>query len=336
MGGGSLRRNRSTLAAAAANLGAAEENLHSVQAALAAEIAITYTNLRANEARLDVLRRNIKTRERNRPDRHLAPAGRRGRFARIQPGRTAAWNPGPRRASPRSSSPSPRPATSSPCSAGRTPGSPRRHASSGGRDIPDPVPQPRRRHPRRHAAPAPGRPHRRLSGARRRRQHPRRRCRALPVARPVRLARPQHRSAPPRSSTRETTAANLVAGLTGPIFDAGRIRANIEAQSAVERAGHPGLPLHRAHRAVGNRERAHRLPPLRRTPRHPGKSHPPRPRGRRTRPPALPGRRDRLPRRCSIPSARCSVWRTACFTTRTDRTTAYIRLYQALGGGWSP
>ncbi|MCX6868888.1 MAG: TolC family protein, partial [Verrucomicrobia bacterium] len=56
-------KRRSVVAAAAANLGAAEENYHSVQAALAAEIAIVYTNLRATEARLEVLRRNVKTRE---------------------------------------------------------------------------------------------------------------------------------------------------------------------------------------------------------------------------------------------------------------------------------
>ena len=56
-------RNRSSVEAATANLGAAGENLNSVYAALAAEIAATYTTLRANEAKLAVLEQNITTRE---------------------------------------------------------------------------------------------------------------------------------------------------------------------------------------------------------------------------------------------------------------------------------
>jgi NodT family efflux transporter outer membrane factor (OMF) lipoprotein len=56
-------RRRSIIEAASANVAVAEENFHSVQAALASEIAIAYCNLRATETRLDVLHRNIKTRE---------------------------------------------------------------------------------------------------------------------------------------------------------------------------------------------------------------------------------------------------------------------------------
>lgn len=56
-------RRRSAVQAAAANLGAAEENLNSVHAALAAEIAITYTSLRTNENRLVVLKQNVTPRE---------------------------------------------------------------------------------------------------------------------------------------------------------------------------------------------------------------------------------------------------------------------------------
>lgn len=54
---------RSAVAAASANLGVSQENQHSVEAALASEIAIAYTSLRANEAALKVLRRNVNTRE---------------------------------------------------------------------------------------------------------------------------------------------------------------------------------------------------------------------------------------------------------------------------------
>lgn len=56
-------KNRSSVAAAAANLDAAGENLHSVYASLAAEIATSYTSLRANEAKLAVLMQNVTTRE---------------------------------------------------------------------------------------------------------------------------------------------------------------------------------------------------------------------------------------------------------------------------------
>lgn len=56
-------RNRSSVEAATANLGAAGEELNSVHAALAAEVATAYTTLRANEAKLAVLKQNITTRE---------------------------------------------------------------------------------------------------------------------------------------------------------------------------------------------------------------------------------------------------------------------------------
>ncbi|MDB6077473.1 MAG: transporter [Akkermansiaceae bacterium] len=56
-------KRRSAVDAAAASLGASEENLHSVQAALASEIAIAYTNLRSTEGQLRVVRDSVKSRE---------------------------------------------------------------------------------------------------------------------------------------------------------------------------------------------------------------------------------------------------------------------------------
>jgi len=56
-------RNRSSVEAATATLEAAREDLNSVHAALAAEVASAYTALRANEAKLAVLKQNITTRE---------------------------------------------------------------------------------------------------------------------------------------------------------------------------------------------------------------------------------------------------------------------------------
>jgi len=56
-------RNRNNVLAASAQVGASEEAFHSVQASLAAEIASTYVRLRSSEAALDVLRRNLETQQ---------------------------------------------------------------------------------------------------------------------------------------------------------------------------------------------------------------------------------------------------------------------------------
>lgn len=52
-----------TVAAAGADEAVAEETLHSVQAALASEVALGYLDLRAAEARLAVVRSNVESRE---------------------------------------------------------------------------------------------------------------------------------------------------------------------------------------------------------------------------------------------------------------------------------
>lgn len=56
-------RLRSQLQTAASNLGATEENYNSVQAALSSEIAIAYVTLRSAETRLDVVNASLKSRE---------------------------------------------------------------------------------------------------------------------------------------------------------------------------------------------------------------------------------------------------------------------------------
>ncbi len=56
-------KQRSELLASDADLESARENSHSVQAALAAEIATAYTLLRADEERLTILRKTISTRQ---------------------------------------------------------------------------------------------------------------------------------------------------------------------------------------------------------------------------------------------------------------------------------
>jgi outer membrane protein, multidrug efflux system len=131
----------------------------------------------------------------------------------------------------------------------------------------------------------------------------------------------------------ETTAANLIAGITSPIFDAGRIRANIEAASAVEEQAVQNYRSSVLTASNRNRERARRLPPIRRAPRSLEKA---------TR---LAREADNLARQRYeageidflevLDSQRTLLnLEDNLLSTRTDRTTAYIRLYQALGGGW--
>lgn len=56
-------QNRKTLDATAADLAQSEENLRSAQASLAAEVATAYVTLRAAEAQLVIVRRNLASRE---------------------------------------------------------------------------------------------------------------------------------------------------------------------------------------------------------------------------------------------------------------------------------
>jgi len=56
-------KRRNSVEAASAQVGASEENYHSVEASLASEIAIAYTNLRSIESRLAVTRRTLTSRE---------------------------------------------------------------------------------------------------------------------------------------------------------------------------------------------------------------------------------------------------------------------------------
>ncbi len=91
------KRKRSAVRPPPRRSGPAEENFNSVQAALASEIAITYTQLRVNEARARSALPHHQHPRGNHPARHLAHPGRRGGFAGIQPGASAAWS---RRAPP--------------------------------------------------------------------------------------------------------------------------------------------------------------------------------------------------------------------------------------------
>jgi len=56
-------KNRQSVLAAGASAEAAKENLYSAQAALASEVALAYLDLRALESRLEVVNQSVKTRE---------------------------------------------------------------------------------------------------------------------------------------------------------------------------------------------------------------------------------------------------------------------------------
>lgn len=324
-------KRRSSVEAAAANLGAAQENLHSVHAALAAEIASTYTALRANEARLNVLRKNVTTREET---AQLATW-------RQQAGEADSLEASQAQSSlesARAAIPSLEQAISSDRNqlallSGRNPGSLDSMLSNGSRGIPSP--------PASLAVGIPAdvlrqRPDVRVAGyqvlaaAANTRAVDATRYPSLNLSGSLGLNTANLRDVlDPKTAT-----ANLVAGLTSPIFDAGRIRANIEAAGAAEQQAIDNYrstvltALTETENAlVACRRSAERLDTLEKA-------------TQLAREADLLARQryqtgeidflDVLDSQRTLLSLEDNL-----LSTRTDRTTAYIRLYQALGGGWS-
>jgi len=322
---------RSAVQAAAANLGAAQENLNSVQAALAAEIAATYTTLRTNEARLVVLKQNVTTREQT---SQLATW-------RQQAGETDSLESSQARSSlesARAAIPSVEQAIAQGRNqlallAGRGPGAldPMLSQAKG---IPHPP-----------SSLAIGIPADTL------RQRPDVRVAGYQVLAAAANNRAVQASRYPSLNlfgslglnttnatdlfNPQTTAASLAANLTSPIFNAGRISANIEAASAVEQQA---IDAYRStvltalaeteNALIACRRSAERLASLEKATQ-------------------LARTSDQLARQRYeageidfldvLDSQRTLLaLEDNLLTTRADRTTAYIRLYQALGGGWSP
>lgn len=132
----------------------------------------------------------------------------------------------------------------------------------------------------------------------------------------------------------EAATASLVAGITSPIFDAGRIKSNIEAASASEEQA---IQTYRTtvlnalreteDALIACRRSAERLELLETATRLARESD------ETARQRYESGEIDFLD---VLDSQRTLLsLEDNLLTTRTDRTTAYIRLYQALGGGWS-
>jgi multidrug efflux system outer membrane protein len=324
-------KRRSSIQVAAANLGAAQENLNSVHAALAAEIASTYTNLRTNQARFAVLNRNVKTREET-----AQLAGWRqqaGEADSLESSQAQSSLESARAAIPSLQQAISENRNQLALLSGLTPGSLDSMLSGSGKGIPDPasglaigIPADVLRQ----------RPDVRLAGyqvlaaAASTRAVDATRYPSLNLSGSLNL----NSANASKLLDPQTTTANLVAGITSPIFDAGRIRANIEAASAAEEQAiqnYRSIVLtaltETENALVACRRSAERLTTLEKATQ-------------------LAREADELARQRYeageidfldvLDSQRTLLsLEDNLLSTRTDRTTAYIRLYQALGGGWS-
>ncbi len=324
-------KNRSSVEAASAQISAAAENFHSVQASLAAEIATAYTNLRANETRISVLRNIVKTREQT---AQLATW-------RQQAGETDSLESSQALSSleqARAGIPALEQAIGQGKNllsllCGRTPGSLDSALTSGKSTIP---------HPARSLAisiPADTirqRPDVRIAGWQL--------VAAVASTRSAEAARfPSlnltgnlgiNALSAGKLFNPQTTGAGLVAGITSPIFDAGRIRSNIEAfgeaqEQAVQTYRSAVLTgLSEVEDAlIACRRSAERLEILEKATRLARESD------QLARQRYEAGEIDFL---ALLDSQRTLLGlEDSLISSRADRTIAYIRLYQALGGGWS-
>lgn len=324
-------KRRSSVEAASAQLGATEENFHSVQAALASEIAIAYTNLRVDEASLEVLRRTIKTREET--NQLASWRTQSGEADSLDSSQALTSLEQARAAVPALLQAIAQNRNLLALIAGKTPGSLDGFLTSGKQAIPNPV--------RSLAVGIPAdtlrqRPDVRVAG-----------YQLLAAAASTRAADAERYPSLNLSGSLglnalstgklfnpQTTAAGLAAGITSPIFDAGRIRSNIEAQSAAEEQAYQ---TYRATVLTALSEVEDALIACRRT-----------------------GERLAILEKATVSAREAALLaqqryqagitdiltvldsqRTllgledSLFNVRASRTIAYIQLYKALGGGWS-
>jgi NodT family efflux transporter outer membrane factor (OMF) lipoprotein len=223
-------KRRSRIEAASAQIGAAEENFHSVQAALAAEIAIAYTQLRVSEAALSVLRRTIQTREET--SRLASWRTQAGAADSLESSQALSSLEQARAAVPALEQAASQSRNLLALLAGQAPGSLDAMLAAGQKTIPNPA--------RSLAVGIPAdtlrqRPDVRLAGyqllaaAAQSRAADAERFPTLSLSGSLGL----NTLSAGRIFTPETATSGLIAGLAGPIFDAGRIRAAIDAQNAV-------------------------------------------------------------------------------------------------------
>lgn len=224
-------KNRYSVEAAAAQVGASQENFHSVQASLASEIAIAYTNLRVDEAGLVVLLDTIKSREET--NRLASWRTESGEADNLESSQALSSLEQARAAIPSLQQSIAQGKNLINLLAGHAPGTLDGVLNSGKKTIPNPE--------RRLAVGIPAdtirqRPDVRVAG-----------YQLLAAAANTRAADAERYPSLNLSGSLgmntltsgrlyrpETATAGLVAGISSPIFDAGRIRANIEASDAAE------------------------------------------------------------------------------------------------------
>ncbi len=224
-------RRRSAVEAASAQVGATEENFHSVQAALAAEIAIAYTNLRVAEASLEVVRKTITSREETSQLANWRTES--GEADSLESSQARGSLEQARAAIPGLQQSAEQGRNLLSLLAGAQPGALDGMLASGKKTIPNPAEKLAIGIP---ADTLRQRPDVRVAG-----------YQLLAAAANTRAADAARYPSLNLSGSLglnasnlgklvdpESAAAGLVAGVSSPIFDAGRIRANIEAQSAAE------------------------------------------------------------------------------------------------------
>lgn len=324
-------KRRSIVEAASANLGAAQENFHSVQASLSAEIAIDYCNLRATEARLEVLRLNVKTREQT--SQLASWRQQAGEADSLEASQALSSLEQARAAIPSLEQIASQTRNRLSLLSGRAPGSLDATLSSGRRRIPEPnrslaigIPADTLRQ----------RPDVRIAGyqvlaaAANTRAADAARFPSLDLAGTIGL----NTLSAGKIFNPETTAANVIAGITSPIFDAGRIRSNIEAFSAAEEQT---IQVYRSTVLTALSEAEDALIACRRTAERLVTLDKATVAAREANDLAQQryktGEIDFL----DVLDAQRTLLNLEdnLITTRTDRTIAYIQLYKALGGGWS-
>jgi NodT family efflux transporter outer membrane factor (OMF) lipoprotein len=323
-------KNRSAVEAASANLGAAGENFHSVHAALAAEVAATYTSLRANEAKLVVLKQNITTREET--AQLAAWRLKAGEADSLEATQSQSSLESARAAVPALLQAISQGKNDLALLAGRMPGELDAMLSSS-RGIPTP--------PSSLAVGIPAdvlrqRPDVRTAGyqvlaaAASTRSTEATRYPSLNLAGSLGL----NTTSGSKIFDPESAAADIAGRIVSPIFDAGRIQANIEAARASEEQA--VLNYQRTvltalsdteNALIACRRTAERLATLEKATRLARESD------EVARQRYQAGEIDFLD---VLETQRTLLaLEDSLLSTRTDRTTAYIRLYQALGGGWS-
>ncbi|HEX7262069.1 MAG TPA: efflux transporter outer membrane subunit [Luteolibacter sp.] len=324
-------KNRSTVEAASARLGASEENFHSVQAALASEIAIAYTNLRVDEASLEVLHSTVKSREET--NQLASWRTQSGEADSLESSQSLSSLEQARAAVPALEQAIAQGKNLLTLLAGQAPGALDGMLASGKQAIPNPA--------RSLAVGIPAdtlrqRPDVRIAG-----------YQLLAAAASTRAADAERYPSLNLSGSLglnslssgklfnpQTATAGVIAGISSPIFDAGRIRADIEAASAVEEQA---WQAYRATVLTALSEVEDSLIACRRTTER-----------METLEKAAAAAReaDQLARQSYqagitdiltvLDSQRSLLGlEDSLFNIRADRAIAFIQLYKALGGGWS-